>query len=157
MSDLSQLIEEEVDGVRVHFSTYPFMQGMKMKRKLVGIVGPALGELISAVKGGSTENLLDAEFDLSGIGSAIAVILETLPENKMEELIKHLLTGVFVGGVEMNTPQRIDDAFSMKYEMFYKVVGLILKKNYAGFFKFLRSAHGLIQKKAPSIESLKAE
>ena len=125
--------ECDIDGLKITVTQFPARTGFKMQAKLAKIFGPALGELVSGVKGKTGKGLTEAEIDLSKFSGAVRTLFEKIDEESALVLIFELLQFTRINGEEV-TEEIFDDTFPGKYATLYKILYFVVEVNYGSFF-----------------------
>ena len=129
---------KEIGGISVEIAPLPFMQALRFKRKLAGILGDNIKPLLDSLQGDGL-NLNDQDIDFSKLGTAIQEILVFLDEKKIEELANDFCLNVRADGVDISTDNAGRDLiFAGKTGAFYKMIVFWLEVNYSDFLDFLR-------------------
>lgn len=122
-----------IEGREYSVTQFPARRGFALKARLAKLLGPAVAELFSAVKGGDAESLMSADIDMAIVGGAIRRLLEGVDESNMLELVLSLLSMTRVDGKEI-TEQVFDMEFAGKFSELYKVLAFVVEVNYGDFF-----------------------
>ncbi len=116
--------------VEYRVTTFPASKGLTYLQKLLKIVGPAVGEILSkaAVDG---EGLSDISVEDEALSFAIRELTTNLDKDNVAQLVQDMIKdGVTKGG--QNVP--FDQEFSGNYGNLVKLLGVIIKENYSSFF-----------------------
>jgi len=132
----AEIASVEIDGQTWEASPYSATKGLKILTRLTKAIGPALGSALGGA--GGVEGLLNSGTGSDAIGKALDILSRSLDEDDTVTLIKDILTGVIVDGKPLIPI--FDTTFQGRYSTLFKVVGFVLKTNYADFFGSLTSA-----------------
>lgn len=117
-----------IDGLEVTVQAWPARKAWKRQVTLGKIFRKSLTELGAAVESKQE----GTSVDLSRLGSALENVFDTLSEEKSEEVLLMLLSGVRVDNAEL-TSETIDLLFQGKILTMYKIIALVLEVNYGSF------------------------
>lgn len=121
----------------------PTTQAIRLKSRLLKLVGPTISQAMSAVDIKEGESILDANVDGSALGSAVESLFTRLDEDTVLNLVKELIRPVQVvtadaAGekvvLDFNKDTYFDTFFSGRLDEMYKVVFFVLEVNYKSFF-----------------------
>lgn len=122
-----------IDGKTYSVTPWSGTKGARMLAKLVKLLGPALGKLMSS--GGSINGLLDskaADIDFAGVFVSLA---ERIDDTTFDSLIKEILEGVHEG------PRAVADDFDSRFSgeslLMFKLVKAALEVNYGDFLSVI--------------------
>ena len=112
--------EKTIDDIQVRVTMFPGLRGLKLKGRLLKIVGPALGKAIKAIDG-KTENLFSQDIDMGAVGEALSSLTEKLDDPGVTELILDLLKSTTADNKEVDK-NYIDFDIAGKYTTLYKML-----------------------------------
>lgn len=114
-----------VDGLEFNLNPLPALKALKLDKKIIALLLPAL----SGIKGAD----LDAEIDLSLVMGAISESLDKLSDDETEKLFIDLLYGVQYlpsgAGVEDMDGSTVNKVFQGKLMTLYKLAMEVMKYN----------------------------
>jgi len=131
-----QTLEKEINGAIYTCTQLPARRAIKLKAKLIKLLGPMVAQLFS---GGSTDGNVN-------IVKAVETLAMNLDENVFESLVVEILQGVRKNGMELQ-PAIIDLEFAGDFASLYSVLWFALEANFASFFTLLG-----IGKQSPEIQ-----
>jgi len=117
-----------IDGMSFECTVFPAMYGLKIKGRLLKLVGPALGSLVQGLKTTKGGSILDANFDMSVIGPAIATITDHFDDPKVVQLIQDVFSSTRVDGQPMSEPV-MNIKFAGNYTILYKAIIFVVETN----------------------------
>lgn len=119
-----QTIEKEINGAVYSCTQLPARRAIKLKAKLIKLVGPTLAQLFSDGEGAKSKV------------AAVELLANALDESNFSDLIVEILAGVRKNGMELQ-PAIIDLEFAGDFATLYHVVWFALEVNFASFFTLL--------------------
>jgi hypothetical protein len=137
-----------IDGVE--FSVAPFMaiEGARLKAYLVRTFGPAIGELIGALKGVLAKDggfAADTQIDGIALARSIETLMSQLDEDSFIKLLKRMFANLIAKGKnkegkgfarqfdDKNFEASFNHVFQGKLFAIYPVLFLVLEVNYPDF------------------------
>lgn len=121
--------DKKIDGKEITVTQFPAFEGLRIKTRLIKIVGPALGSLIG--EGTGRGDLMSRDVNLD---KAIEALVQTLDEEETPILIERLLKSTRIGGREI-TRDVFNMEFAGNYALLYKILAFVIETNH--FFDFL--------------------
>ena len=134
------MVEEkikQIDEIDIRVTQWPARKAWKYKRKLGHLFAPLITEIAAGIEGGAsdsiTKNILDGDFDLTKLGSALEKLFEKLDDAEMDRLFLMFFEGnVRIGETSM-TMEMFDQTFAGKMVTVYKMMGFVLEVNFGSF------------------------
>jgi len=123
--------DKKIGDLETSVTELPARRAVRLKTKLIKLLGPSLGKLADGMHE-FTEETLD-NINVTTIGDAIEKLADRLNENDYVDLIMEILQHTRIGGREV-TEELFDDVFAGRLDVMYKVVMFTLEVNYGSFF-----------------------
>jgi len=117
-----------IDNDSVECTIFPGLHGLRLKGRLLKIVGPAVGKAFSGIKTGTGKSVMDTDINLEVVGQAIEGLTESLDNENTINLILDLLTQTRING-ESITKNTINLKFAGEYSKLYKVLLFVIEAN----------------------------
>ena len=135
---LPQVLKIEVDKMRFQLSPLPLLKVLRLDKKVLALVLPALS--------GFTD--LDAQIDFGLLSKGISEALTRMPDNDFESLALDLLSSVAYlpdngAPVEMTSAQELNTIFSGKILTIYKLLFEVMRFNKFSPFALLEGGGNL--------------
>jgi hypothetical protein len=153
MSLMREPEEKVIDGITYKCQVHTGEKLLWFFSRLVLIFTEPVAHLIMAVivgeeKGGSSfQNILDSDFDLTQISTALARLADKLTPDEYVEFVKSFLSGTF----EKN--QSVTKDFSTRFMgnmlHLHKVLAFAMEVNFADFFTAFQNAKSQQRKREP--------
>ena len=117
----------EIDGIKFETTQFPAMAAFRLMARLIKVIGPAMGVLKGATKDTTLESLAPA------LGAALSNVSPDEAQSIALEILK--CTTAEVGGVLIGLTGQapVDQVFSGRLSMLFKVLAHALKVNYGDF------------------------
>ena len=122
--------KKTIDGAEYSVTTFAARRGLKLKIRLVKVIGPALAEAASGLDLKDGVSLQETELGGGFLAKAVSRLVEGL-DDSTGSLIEELLSQTRKDGRELNGTA-IDDEFAGDYLTLYKVLAFVVEAN--GFF-----------------------
>lgn len=116
--------KKTIDGSEYMVTQMTARQALKMQAKLLKLLGPCLGEAISAML---------TKDDKTGLSRSLMALASTVDEKTFDGLVFELLVGVRKDGVELRDGE-INLEFAGALNTLYKVIAFVLEANYSDFW-----------------------
>jgi len=120
-------VKKVIDGEQYTFCQLPPKQSLKLLTRILKIIGPALGGVVS---GGNVESILELDIDL---GMIVSQLCNRLDENDIEYIVDMLLSQVLHSG-KGDLSRVFDEHFGGRLPHLFKVVAAALEVEYGDFF-----------------------
>jgi len=140
-----------VSGHQFHIRPFPAFKAANLSGELAQLAIPLLGA-ITALPGGSGENPLDRDF--SEIATALSGAFDSLSGDKVENLLKKLLTqsgniaiDLEDGSATVLTDDYVNEIFCCDILGIYQLAFEVIRFNFGGFFKKLGNLSGSVTEK----------
>lgn len=117
-----------IDDVKFDVTMFPGLYGLKIKGRLLKIIGPAFGQAFKSLQSGKT-SILDSDIDFGVVGDAISKLCERLDDPAVIQLIKDLLSSTKVDGQDANNDAVLNFKFAGKYTTLYKGLLFVVEVN----------------------------
>jgi hypothetical protein len=143
---MTESATKEIGGKQWTVVLLPATKGLDVGRRLVKLLGPAIGKAVSGGRG-----ILDAEISGEGIGAALGELAERLGEPEAAALVKELVTtGVICDGKEV-TPVAFELLFRGDYQTLLAVAAFVVEANFAiPLGSWLDTARASVKRPKPS-------
>ena len=121
-----------INGSDWQVTQWPARKSLKLKTRMVKLVGPTAGRLLSGGLSG-----MDEEMDIS---SAVDALVDRLNPDTFDQLVQDLLSSTRIEGKEAN--QVFDQHFAGNFSELYQGLAFVLEVNYGDFTSRIRDAIG---------------
>lgn len=125
-----------IDGKMYSITPWSGTKAARMLAKLVKLLGPALGTLMSSA--GSLKGLLDAKTSDVNFSAVFMSLADRLDDSSFDLLLKEILEGVHEG------PKAVADDFDSRFSgdimTSFKLVKAALEVNYGDFLSVIGKA-----------------
>lgn len=135
--------EKTVGDNVISTTSFGGRRGLKLKLRLMSIVGPALAKAVSSA---SKDDDGDVDIDFAGIGTAVETLMGNVENDKAFNLIRDLLATTYVNGLDLSRDENFDSVFASEYDILYKCLFFVIEVNYGKLFK-LGAIGKLVQEK----------
>jgi len=119
-----------IGDVEYKITTFPAFKGLTYLQKLLKIVGPAIGEIFSNASEG--ENGFELDIEQEALSTAIKELTANLDKGNVAQLVQDMIKASVL---KNGQPLQFDQEFSGNYGVMIKILGTIIKDNYASFFE----------------------
>jgi predicted transcriptional regulator len=127
-------ITKEIDGCIVTLKGWGFLTLINRKRDVIKWASENSNSVMELF-----DSISDKEVDHFLVATAIGEMMNILSEKVMVSAMLTLLKGVRIDGVEITTKEELDEFFSSRSTLFYKIAGFVLEVNYGDFLEMGRN------------------
>ena len=150
-----------VSGHQFHIFPFPAFKAANLSGELAQIAVPLLTAITALPSGGEGENPLDR--DLSELTPALASAFDSLSGDKVESLLKKLLTQSQNVSIDLEngetvvlTEDLVNEVFCCDIIGIYQLAFEVIRTNFGGFFEKLGNLSGSVTEKvAPLMKAVK--
>ena len=129
--------EITIDDLKFSIQQFPALKAMKIEKKLMEVLIPVMGSLISEDK--------KKHIDMAKVSLGIQTGLSSLTEEKFEDVILSSLSSTYAyvnGKPEIINIDIFNQVFTGKILTVYKLILEVMKVNKFCFFELLRGGNG---------------